>query len=111
MSKISQNDRLGTIKDPVDFIRQASKLLGDIVLVINGKIEFGDNIQSQIVSVSFSAQNTDTSVNHALNKSSVNYFPVSKNVACDIYTGNRAANNKTIYLRSTQVASVTLVLF
>lgn len=111
MAKVTQNDRLGTIKDPLEFIRQAATLLSDIVLMINGKIEFGDNIKSQVVSVSFTASDTDTAVNHGLNKTGVNYFPTTKNVTCDIYSGNRSANNQTIYLRSTQVASVTLVLF
>lgn len=111
MAKVTQNDRLGTIKDPVEFIRQASTLLADIVLMINGKIEFGDNIKSQIVSVDFPTANADVAINHQLNKTGVNYFPTTKNVACDIYEGSRSANNQTIYLRSTQPSSVTLVLF
>lgn len=111
MSKVSQNDKLGTIKDPVEFIRQASTLLADIVLAINGKIAFSDNIQSQTVTVNFTAQDTDTTVTHGLNKTGVNYFPVNKNVATDVYTGARAATSGAIYLRATEISSVTLVLF
>lgn len=111
MGKVSQESRLGTIKDPLEFIRQASTVLSEIVLNVNGNVTFQDNISCQIVTADFTQADTDLAVKHGLNKTSVNYYPVNKNVACDIYTGSAAATADVIYLKSTVVSKVTLVLF
>lgn len=111
MAKISTPADLTSITDTTEFMKYCSQLIGNMVDIINGRLSFGDNVQSQEIEVSFTTANTDIAITHKLNKTGVKYWPVVKSKACDVFTGSRAQTNNTIYLQCTQVATVTLELF
>jgi hypothetical protein len=110
--KISTPSNFSQIKSASDFMRYVSDWVSQATKAINGKLEFDTNLLTQTVQVIFAQANADVLVSHRLNKTGVLYFPVSKNVSCDVYTGGSAATTSGIYLRSTVSNSVvTVVLF
>lgn len=111
MPKITSLKDLGAVKDAEEFKRHAAPVIKETVDVVNGKLEFDKNMNTQTVSVVFAQANVDTAVPHNLNRLGLKYFPVSKSVDCSIYDGKRAQAKNVIYLRSTQPATVSLILF
>ncbi len=111
MAKILTSVDLSTINEPKEFMRHGSQAIQSIGDSVNGGLEFDKNMKTNTVVVVFASANTDVAVKHKLNKSSVHYLTGKKSVSCDIFTGTRAATTDTIYLQSTQPATVTLVLF
>ncbi len=110
MSRVTAQSQLGSITDPVQFMRSASDVIAQLVDAVNGKIELDKNLKSQTITVVFPLANTDLGIAHNLNRTGLKYFPVSKTIACDVFTGATAATNNTIYLQCTHAATVVLVL-
>jgi hypothetical protein len=112
LAKLTVPNDFSNIADMNEFKRYVSQFVGELVSIINGKIEFGGiNFLSQSVDVVFSNANTDQAITHQLNKTGVKYIVTSKSQSCDVYTGNAKATTNTIYLRCTQTATVSLELF
>lgn len=111
MSRVVAQSDLSNISDEKQFMQYCSKLLSEIVSVINGKTDFDTNLSTQTVSVRFTNANTDLSIPHNLGRTGLKYFAVKKSAACDVYDGATTATKSTIYLRSTVATTVTLVLF
>lgn len=110
MPRILTGADLGQIKDPDEFSRQASQVIKEAVDNINGKLEFDKNMNTQTVSVTFPSANTDVAVTHNLMKTDVHYLKSKSDVDCSVYDGAKANTLNTVYLRSTQKATVTLIL-
>ncbi len=83
----------------------------DVVNVVNGNVEFGTNIKSTIVSVTFSASDTDTIVGHSLGKVPTGYIPVGLSWSMIVYTGSLSATNKQITLKSSATGTASILLF
>ncbi len=111
MSKVSAYSDLGKIKDQDKFMEVASETIKLIVDTVNGKIEFDGNMKTQTVSVTFTAASTSVTVAHGLNKLGVNYIPVKKTAACDVFNGTGTATNSSISLQGTAASTVTLILY
>lgn len=109
MAKLDNID-LGKIVDPKDFMRYCSKFCANVFSLFNGKIEFDLNILSQTVTVTFVSSNTDTKVNHSLNRTGLKYIVASSGSACDVYDGVTPSTNSAIYLRGTVTTTVTIIL-
>ena len=110
MSRVTSQSQLGSITDPAQFMRSASDVIAQLVDAVNGKIELDKNLKSQTVTVVFPLANTDLGIQHNLNRTGLKYFVVTKNKACDVFTGVTSATTNTIYLQCTQAATVVLVL-
>lgn len=110
MAKIQHFPDLGNL-NPQDFVKHGSQVIQNTVDQVNGNLEFDKNIKSQTVVVKFAQPNIDMAVSHKLNKVSVHYMVVKKNVDCSIYDGVTKNTSNIVYLRSTQASTVTLVLF
>lgn len=108
MSKINPIN-FSNITELEDLLRWIAVYTGQLTPVINGKIQFHDNIQSQQIEVKFTLANTDQSIVHNLNKTGVKYIVTDKDVSCDIYKGQKDDTLNTIFLRST-VANSTVTL-
>jgi hypothetical protein len=110
MARVLAGGDLGKIVKIEDFQRYCAKLFNDLMPVINGKLQLDENILSQTVEISFTAANTQQEISHSLNKTGLRYFVIKKNVACDVYDGTSDSTLDKIYLKCTQVATVTIVL-
>lgn len=98
------------ITDNNEFMRFCSIVVAQIINGINGNLDF-NNLKTQTLGVTFSSANTDVKVTHSLNKTGINYFPVNLSAALTVYNGVGAATNSSIYLRSSAIGNVTLILF
>jgi len=98
------------------FLQALLRAWNRLAVIINGRISFGDgtdpdNIDGAWVSVTTpGVANTDFTVTHNLNRIPVGYIIMSKNAACDIYTGSVAATATQLTLRGT-VINIDVVLF
>lgn len=92
------------------------KVYEQLATAFNGLINFGngltrDNIDGEWVSfVTPGAVNTNFTVTHNLGRIPVGYIIMTKNAACDIYTGTVAGTATQFTLKAT-VAGVTVNVF
>jgi hypothetical protein len=111
MSKVTELGDLTNVEDPKEFMRHCSRFLSQLSDTFNGGIDFTTNINSQTISLTCAAANTEFVVPHKLNRTGVNYIVVSKDRACDIYRGGSTDTKSLIYLKSTVAGAViTLIL-
>lgn len=110
MPKIQTFTGLGNLKDPQEFIRHGSKAIAATADVVNGKLEFDKNLDTQTVTVTFPAANTDVKVDHQLNRIVKGYIVAKKSADCSVFDGQGTSTSNAVYLRSTQAATVTVIL-
>lgn len=108
MSKLRSFTDIGNIQDVQGLVKYLSQVMLELQPLVNGKIEFDDNIKSKTVTTYFQSANTDVKVGHGLNKI-VSYLVINKTASTDIYHGTGTDTNSYIWLRST-VAGVTVTL-
>lgn len=99
---------VGSIEDVKRFISQT---MAQVITIINGRITLADNFDGKIVSASFTAVNTDTAVTHGLGRTAIGYILVTASAAMSIYTGSQAGDGTTIFLRSNNPGSATILVF
>lgn len=79
----------------------------NLAKVINYNISFGnptsgpDNINGAWVNFVVAAANTDQTLTHNLGRLPVGYLPMTKSVACDVFTGTVPATTTQITLQGT----------
>lgn len=108
MAKVDPVD-LSNLKEE-NFFRYCAKFCNNVFDIINGKLEYDQNILSKTVDVTFVTPNVDVQVFHPLAKIVTQYIPITKAVACDVYTGNGEPTINYLFLRSTVATTVTIVL-
>ncbi len=99
--KLTLPRNVSNLNDAEQLGRYVQVAFDDIGNVINGNIEFNQNIGAKQIDCKFLTANSDTVFNHGLGRAPQGFFVVGLDVASIIYNG--AANNTTelIYLRST----------
>lgn len=83
----------------------------DVVLALNGNLTFADNLRCQIIDVSFTAANTNKVISHSLKRVPSGYFTVRSSAGAILYDGTTVSDLKSITLKSTAIATMTLVIF
>lgn len=78
---------------------------------LTNQLSFPDNIDCQLVSVTFSSTSNDTTVPHTLKRVPSGYIPYNKSVASDVYNGATSWTKTNIYLKSTVAATIRLIVF
>lgn len=96
--------------DP-DFIRNLAITINTIAQILNGNINFADNVSCRLLTCSFQKANTDQAFLHNLNRLPKGYFIVGKLASTDIYNGLNGNTVQFIYLRSTVVTAVNVIVF
>lgn len=110
MSRITASTSIREVK-PEEVPRFVDIFCQNVVTVVNGGLDFATNFNCKVVSVVFTAANTDTTVVHNLGRVASKYFPISKTVATDVYDGSVPSSSSAIILRATVPSTVTLVVF
>ncbi len=100
MAQVNGAIDLTTVTDQAEFMRGASKSLNAIIDVVNGGLEFGKNISSQIVGVSITTTNTDVFVPHNLRRIATGYIVISQNTNAGIFDGATKWTESGIYIRA-----------
>ncbi len=112
MPKIKASSDFSKIKTSEEFQRFVSIYLAELGGVVNGKLEFQENIKSQVVRVSFSAGATDLAVPHSLGRIPTGYMVTRLDSGgVGIYDGDQAWTDTTIYLRASGVTGAEVLIF
>ncbi len=110
MSKVQASPDLSTI-DEKDIRKYVTLVLVDIVDKVNGKLDLGVNVSGKIVSVPFTAANTDTTISHGLGKTPTGYLVVGLSTNMIVYDGTVAKNSSTITLKSSAIGTAQIYFF
>jgi len=102
---------VSNIVDLAGLKRYASQMFDAILLVINGNISFGDNIQSTTLPVDFNKANTDIQVGHNLGRAPNGYIVVGRSASMTVYDGAQAADADNLYLRSSATGTARILVF
>lgn len=110
--KITRSNDVSNLDPGSDnFGRFVSQLLTSITSVINGELDFTDNIKCSIVQATFVVVDTDVGITHTLGRTPVGYFVIGALAATNIYDGLQPKTDQLIYLRSSVVTTVRLLVF
>ena len=108
--KITQNPDVSNVPNLEDLKRFSSILFGQIASAVNGGLSLPDNFFGQAISVTFSAANTDTPLDHNLNKIVTNYIVLNRSANMVIFNGSGASTSSRIYLQSSAAGTATVYL-
>jgi hypothetical protein len=110
MSRMTIQTDLGRISDLPTLIKYTAQCIQQLNNIINGNVEFGDNIMSQIVSVVFNTANVGQYITHGMRSKGLKFFVVDKSVSCDVFHTASLDNDSQIYLTCTVATTVTIIL-
>ena len=106
--KVSEKDVSGLSGD--SFQTKVAEVLRELTSAVNGGLAFKENIQCNLVDVTFGA-NTNTQVEHGLGKAPTGYIVCKRSAACSVYDGTNPNTAKHLFVRSSAAASVKLLVF
>lgn len=110
MSKVTESVDFDRVAD--DQLKKFLSKFGDQLLtVINGGLDFQSNFSCKLLSVTFSAANTNTSVSHGLGRVPTGYIPYQKSASLNVYDGTSANSASTLNLRASATGTVGLIVF
>ena len=78
---------------------------------INGNLDFSSNINCQIIGITFSVANANTTIPHTLNRVPSGYILSRASAALSVYDGTTTWTASNIFLKSSAIGSVTLIVF
>lgn len=111
MSRITASSDIQQVK-PEEVQKYVDIFCQDVIEVVNGKLDFQTNFNSNVVIQTFSTANTDTTIGHNLGRVPTGFLVASKSVSSDIYNGSLSWTASTIILKaSVAPVTVTLVVF
>lgn len=102
---------VGNIDDWKDANRFVAQALAEVQSVSNGQLEFGVNLKTVLLEVNFTAANADLRIEHGLGKTPTGYILVKSNTGTSLYDGSIPATESVIYLKSTAIAQVKILIF
>jgi hypothetical protein len=112
MGKVRSDFNLSNLnKDPQQLARFVSILRDDLVNVINGELEFDQNLKTSQVTANFTAANTQIAITHTLGRIPLGYILTKTNVATSIYDGGTANTDTFLYVKASVIANTKLLVF
>lgn len=110
MSKVTASTDIQQVK-PDEVARFTDLAFQDIVSTLNGNLDFQTNFNCKILSVTFSAANTQVAISHGLGRIPAGYLQISSSVAASVYNGDSSSSSSVLYLKSSAPATVGLIVF
>lgn len=111
MSKLTSSSDFGNIADLEGLKRWLTIWAGDVTAQINGGINFGTNINGNIIDVIFTAANTEQAVTHSLNKIPTGYVMMGTSASTVLYNGSTTNTVTVMYLKASAAATVKIFVF
>lgn len=111
MSKIKNLIETSNLESTSDIIRYISIIKDEIYKIVNGFIEFDSNFKSTTADVVFSTANFEFAVPHNLNRMPIGYLVGKSSVATSIYDGTTTNTVDFLYVKSSVIANVKLIVF
>lgn len=110
MSKVTASTDIDNVKTE-EIARYVDIALQDIVDKINGNLDFQTNFNGILVTVAFATANANTPVTHNLGRQAVGYAQQASTAAMSLYNGTSPSTSSTIYLKSSGVGTVTILIY
>ena len=82
----------------------------DVISVVNGGLDFSTNFNCKLISVVFSAANTNVVTPHGLGRTPTGYIIMNASAATSVYNGT-GTNTTQIGLKASSPATVGLIVF
>lgn len=111
MSKITRETNIDLVKDDEKRWNFVSQFFDNIKELLNNGLKFSDNFDSKFVNVSFAAANIDTAVPHGLGRVPTGYIVTRRGASLTVVDGATAWTSNIIYLKSTAIGTVTVLVF
>src|ERR1700744_3196159 len=103
----SNTSNLDTVSD---LARYTSVQFQSIIGAVNGNLELGTNLKSKLLTVNFTASNTQVQMAHNLGKTPTAIILAGSNAATSIYSA-KSADSTYVYLMSSAIANTTVLIF
>lgn len=110
MSKITASFSFDQVK-PEEMPRYLTLFGDQVVRTVNGGLDFQTNFNGTVVSLTFSATNTDTSVAHGLGRVPTGYLIIGRTANMGIYNGAASNTATNLILRSSSVGTASVLVF
>lgn len=111
MGKIQSSSKIENLPDLDEVKRYTSIALDDIIDNINGNLTVRDNLSMKLVSVTFTAANTELLVAHGLGRTPQGYLIASLTNAATIYDGTSENGIVNYYLKSSAICGARVLFF
>lgn len=111
MSKIRSIFQFSNLETLDSLTQHLNIFTDDLISNVNGNLEFGENIKTSLVTINFTAANTEVAVTHTLGRVPIGYMQVGANAAASLYAGTSANTDGIIYLKSSAIAIVNALVF
>lgn len=85
--------------------------LKDVYNILNKGATLNDNIKGTLVSIEFTASNTNTVIRHGLDYVPSNYLICGTDSAIHVYDGSIEADKVFFYLRASAIGSARVFIF
>lgn len=108
--KLTLPRNVSNLKSVEELGRYTQIAFDDLDGVVNGGIQFGQNINANQLDVTFITANSDTVVQHGLGKLPTGFFVVGNNSASIIYNSPTASTSDVLYLRCNVAGTVAKVM-
>jgi len=111
MAKIKRAVEIQNLTTLEEVKRFINSWLTNITDVLNGNVEFGQNIRTTEVTVYFQRSDTEQAVFHGLGRLPNGYIKVGSSVDFGLYDGNQATTSSVIWLRASQVGTAKILFY
>lgn len=110
MAKVKAPLKVDNVESWEDLRRFTGQTFDALLAEINGRLQIVENCYTSLVSIAFSATNTDTQVAHTLGVKPTGWILVSPSAAMQVYQV-ADSTDKTITLRSSATGSAQILVF
>lgn len=110
MSKPTQSTDFDRIK-PEDVPKYLAKYAEEISRILTNGVDFQTNFNGKLLSITFSAANSDTALTHNLGRVPTGYLVYSKSAALIVYDGSLGSSESVIYLRASAPGTAGVIVF
>jgi hypothetical protein len=109
--KITAIDDISNVADVDQVKRFVTQFQINCKEVVNGNIDFTDNCRTALVSVTFTATNTNTSVSHGLGRVPRGFILVGSSVAMNVYNGSGTTDGTSLSVKADATGTASLLVF
>lgn len=110
MSNITASPNISQVEEK-ELPKFLELFCSDVTDTVNGGLDFQTNFNCKLVSVTFSATNTDTAVAHGLGRAPAGAIRYGGSAAGQVYDGSVAPSANLIYLKCTAAGTANLIVF
>ena len=110
MSSITASVEMDQAK-PEELAKFLTLFSQDVVAQVNGKLDFQTNFNCKLISVTFSAANTNVSASHGLGRIPAGYIVTSSSASANVFNGTSGHTTSVINLQASAAATVGLLVY